>query len=278
MNAATIRLDSLRELWIHTGTACNLECPFCLEASKPGDMRLQKITLSEIKPHLDAAVDCGVQRFVFTGGEPLIVKDIVKILEYALQLKPCLVFTNGTAPLLKRVHQLELLKQQPHPLSFRVSIDFADEQRHDAGRGWGNFKRAIEGLKVLHRAGFIVSLARHQDEGEISAEVDACFRELLRKHQLPATMDIIALPDFGRPGVVVEESIDAAMLCAKKTMCSYSRMLLKREGTLRISACALVDDDVSFEIAANLQVSIAAITTLRHARCLQCVKQGASLS
>ena len=24
----------LRELWFHTGTACNLACPFCLEGSK----------------------------------------------------------------------------------------------------------------------------------------------------------------------------------------------------------------------------------------------------
>ena len=31
-----IQPHALRELWFHTGTACNLSCPFCLEGSKPG--------------------------------------------------------------------------------------------------------------------------------------------------------------------------------------------------------------------------------------------------
>lgn len=33
----------LRELWFHTGTICNLRCPFCLEGSNPGNNRLQPI-------------------------------------------------------------------------------------------------------------------------------------------------------------------------------------------------------------------------------------------
>ena len=41
---------ALRELWFHTGTACNLACPFCLEGSKPGDGRLDRIRLSDAKP------------------------------------------------------------------------------------------------------------------------------------------------------------------------------------------------------------------------------------
>ena len=35
-----VQPHALTELWFHTGTACNLECPFCLEGSKPGDNRL----------------------------------------------------------------------------------------------------------------------------------------------------------------------------------------------------------------------------------------------
>ena len=42
-----IEPHALRELWFHTGTACNLACPFCLEGSKPGDSRLGRITLAE---------------------------------------------------------------------------------------------------------------------------------------------------------------------------------------------------------------------------------------
>jgi len=284
MTAAIVHVTELRELWIHTGTACNLECPFCLEGSKPGDTRLQRVTLAELKPHLDAAAQLNVQRFAFTGGEPLIVKDIVKILEYALQLKPCSIFTNGTAPLLKRVHQLQLLKQQQHALTFRVSLDHPDEQRHDADRGWGNFKRAIDGMKLLHKAGFAISIARHSAPDEIAAEIDARFRTLLRKQQLPEDVAIIALPALGRPGLasptlpVSAEELSAMSSTGQAPMCSYSRMLFKRDGALGLSACALVDDDVRFEIGATVAASSQLPVVLQHHRCRQCVKFGASLS
>src|SRR5882757_2553165 len=173
----SVSLHALNELWIHTGTACNLECPFCLEGSRPGDTRLERFKLNEIKPYLDEAVQLGVERFGFTGGEPLIVKDIVKILEYALSLKPCLVLSNGTAPLLKRLHQLQLLKQQAHPLSFRISIDYPEQQRHDTARGWGNFQRAIEGLQLLHAQGFPISIARQMDAAEDATVVAERYRQ-----------------------------------------------------------------------------------------------------
>ena len=121
-----IQPNSLQELWFHTGTACNLACPFCLEGSKPGDNRLNRITLEDVQPFMEEALSLGVRQFSFTGGEPFIVKDFIRILQYASNLKPCLVLTNGTDPLLKRIHQLKSLMNQPHPISFRISIDFSD--------------------------------------------------------------------------------------------------------------------------------------------------------
>ncbi len=279
---AMVRISALRELWIHTGTACNLECPFCLEGSRPGDTRLQRVTLTELKPYLDQAATLGVDQFCFTGGEPLIVKDIVKILEYALRFKPCLVLTNGTAPLIKRVHQLQILKQQAHALSFRISLDHPDEKLHDADRGWGNFKRAVDGLKLLHQHGFAISIARHRHPDENSPQIDARFHELLRKQGLPEETLIMPLPDFGRLGAGdPTASISATQLAespwATRLMCSRSRMLVKRAGEVRVLACALVDDDARFEMGADLAASLTQPVKLQHSRCRQCVQFGATL-
>ncbi len=79
-----IQPHALRELWFHTGTACNLACPFCLEGSKPGDNRLNHIALADVQPFVEEALEHGVERFSFTGGEPFIVKDIINILRYCL--------------------------------------------------------------------------------------------------------------------------------------------------------------------------------------------------
>ncbi|MGD9842087.1 MAG: radical SAM protein [Steroidobacteraceae bacterium] len=274
---AQVNLQQLSELWIHTGTACNLECPFCLEGSRPGDTRLERIKLAEIKPYLYSAVQMGVQRFGFTGGEPLIVKDMVKILEYALELKPCLVLSNGTAPLLKRLHQLQLLKQHTHPLSFRISIDYPDQARHDTARGWGNFQRAIDGLQLLHAQGFVISIARQMDVDEDVAIVNEAYRLLLRKAHLPEDTRVIALPELGRLGTdsQITQPVEPK---DNNLMCTYSRMLLKREGQLRIYACAFTDDDVRFDLGATLQESTQQSVCLQHQRCRQCAQHGASYS
>lgn len=269
----TIRMQRFTELWIHTGTACNLECPFCLEGSRPGDNRLERIKLSEIKPYLDQASQLGIERFCFTGGEPLIVKDIVKILEYALNLKPCMVISNGTAPLLKRLHQLQLLKQQKHPLSFRISIDHPDQKLHDNDRGWGNFQRAIEGLQLLHAQEFSIGIIRQIHDGENVDEVQQAYQTLLLKAHLPEGIPVYALPDFGRPGI---ESNDAPISVSNtedesRLKCSHSRMLLKREGQLRVYSCLFTDDDTQFDMGGSLENAVATDVVLSHHRCGRCI-------
>jgi len=279
-----LRIDKFSELWIHTGTACNLECPFCLEGSKPGDTRLEKPSLAELQPYLQSAAQRGVELFAFTGGEPLIVKEIVKILEYALQLKPCLVFTNGTAPLIKRVHQLQLLKQQPHALSFRVSVDHPDERAHDADRGWGNFKRAIDGLKLLHGLGFAISIARHRKPDEDTESINARYRELLAKHKLPVSTDVISLPDFGALKAQGEHGSTQHKVDAPpakdpanyRPMCTRTRMLLKHAGQTAVWACPLTDDDARFNMGSDLATSLADAVIPRHSRCRRCLEEGAS--
>src|SRR6185503_322749 len=180
-----IEPHALREVWFHTGTACNLACPFCLEGSKPGDSRLGRITLAEAAPFIDEAVALGVEQLSFTGGEPFIVKDFVNILRYASQRKPCLVLTNGTAPLLKRLTQIAPLREQPHPIAFRVSIDYPDRARHDAGRGAGTFDQSWSAVAKLHALGFRVSIARQMQKGENAAAVAEAYAGLLAEHGLP---------------------------------------------------------------------------------------------
>ena len=130
-----IDADRLKELWIHTGTACNLACPFCLEGSHPGDGRIPGMKLSDVKPFIHEAIEMGVEQFSFTGGEPFVIRDFVNILNYASQHRPCFVLTNATEPLLKRRHQVLPLLDNPYPIHFRVSLDFPDRVRHDKDRG-----------------------------------------------------------------------------------------------------------------------------------------------
>ncbi len=271
-----LAITRFRELWIHTGTACNLSCPFCHEGSKPGDTRLEAPTLAEIAPLLDEAAARGVERFAFTGGEPLILKGIREILLHALALRPVLVLTNGTAPFIRRSHQLAELAKAPHALCFRVSIDHPEEARHDAGRGFRNFRRALDGLRLLHAAGFRVGITRQYTLKEDSAAINAAFRQLLRKQRLPEDLPVIALPELGTPGFNSDMRIpyprgDAPM---SPPACTTSRMLLRRGGAMRLHACPLTDDAARFDKGGSLDAALAARVLPDHPRCSLCFDSG----
>jgi len=277
---------ALRELWFHTGTACNLSCPFCLEGSKPGDGRLDRIKLDDARPLIDEAVALGVEQLSFTGGEPFIVKDFVNILRYASTYLPCLVLTNGTDPVLKRLHQIETLVEQPHPIAFRISIDYADEDRHDAGRGVGSFAKAWQSLEALHRRGFKVSIARQMERNEDPTVVQAEFRDLCELHGLPTTTTIVPFPDFLTPGsnpkvpFVTEHCMTTYQTeeSRRAFMCAFSKMVIKKNGTMRVYACTLVDDDDSYDLGGTLAESLGKRIMMHHHRCYSCFAFGSSCS
>ncbi len=281
-----IQPQSLRELWFHTGTLCNLRCPFCLEGSKPGDTRIEQITSAEVPPLLEEAVSLGVEQFSFTGGEPFVNRDMIPILSEALMLRPCLVLTNATEPLLNRMHEVISLRNKPFPLHFRVSLDYPDLEQHDAWRGKGNFKLALKTMGHLHQYAFSVSIARQESAGESTAAINAAYRPHLQQAQLPTDMHILSFPDFMPPGAIaqVPHITENCMTTYKDEtsraafMCSYSKMVLKTNGRVRVYACTLVDDDTDYDLAATLTEAMTVRVMMKHHRCHACFACGASCS
>ncbi len=277
---------TLSELWFHTGTACNLECPFCLEGSRPGDARLQRVVFGDVKPFIDEAAAVGVRRFSFTGGEPFIVKDLPRILDYALGYGPCLVLTNGVDAVAKRLPRMAALKARPHKLSLRVSIDYPDAARHDAGRGAGNFVKAWQSVRQIHEAGFQVSVARQMEKTEDRVRVEESYRRLCYEYGVPEDINLVPFPDFGTPGSHLEVPFitESCMTTyhtestRREFMCAYSKMVVKQNGRMRVYACTLVDDDPAYDQGGTLRESLGKRVMLRHHRCFSCFKFGASCS
>ncbi|MBA6411716.1 radical SAM protein [Parahaliea sp. F7430] len=281
-----IETQRLRELWFNTGTACNLACPFCLEGSKPGDDRLQLMTLADVKPFIDEALQLGVENFSFTGGEPFVARDMHNILAYAAQHRPCLVLTNGTAPLRQRLDQIAPLIEAAQPIRFRISIDYPEPERHEAGRGPGTFNEALASMKALYDLGFKVSLARQWEPEEDTPAVEASFRKHLREYGLPEDLALVSFPDFAPPNSQVQtpEITEHCMTTYHSVqsradfMCAFSRMVVKKDGQSRVYACTLVDDDSDYDLGGSLRESLAAQVMLSHHRCYSCFKYGASCS
>ncbi len=276
----------LTELWFHTGTNCNLACRFCYEGSKPGDRRIEAISLDDVKPFIAEALELGVERLAFTGGEPFVNRHFLEILDFSLDHLPCLVLTNGTKPVRKRFHEIVKLREKPHTLSFRVSLDHPDPKKHDQFRGLGNFRTAMESLGMLHAAGFPVSIARLAVPDEDSAAIDRSYEPIFRQAGLPPNVPIVRFSDFLRPGSIADvphitENCMTTYTTSEQRaeyMCAYGRMIVKKSGNVRVYACTLVDDDEDFDLGGTLKESVQIRVRLKHHRCYSCFAFGSSCS
>ncbi len=281
-----IQPQIIKELWFHTGTNCNLRCPFCLEGSMPGDNRINFIEFNDAKPLIDEALNFGVEKFSFTGGEPFVNPDFVSILDYALTHRPCMVLTNATEPLMNRIGEILPLKEKTNPLSFRVSLDHPDEMKHDESRGKGNFIKALTTLGRLYKYGFDVSIARLSLENEDIDGVNRSYLPIFKSVGLPEDLRITVFPEFHRPGSIphvpqITEKCMTTYLNQDQRdtfMCNFSKMVVKKSGQIGIYACTLVDDDDNYNLGKTLAESMKVRVMLGHHRCYSCFAYGASCS
>ncbi len=281
-----IQPNLLDELWFHTGTSCNLRCPFCLEDSKPGDDRIEFLTLADAKTYIDEAVELGVNKFSFTGGEPFVNPHFISILDYALSYKPCQVLTNATAPLMNQFAKVKPLIDKPNSLNFRVSLDYPDPQKHDAARGEGNFAKALETLGQLYRAGFGVSIARKMLAEEDSIAADKAYAPYFLAAGVPLDITIIKFPELHKPKAtpevpeITENCMTTYLTAAQREafMCNNSKMIVKQNGDCAVYACTLTDDDSDYNLGRTLKAAMSERVMLRHHRCYSCFAFGASCS
>jgi MoaA/NifB/PqqE/SkfB family radical SAM enzyme len=130
-----------RVLW-ELNSTCNLECGFC-HASPHTETGLPT---DEICKMLDTLAKLGVKEIIFSGGEPLLRKDIFEILHHARQLDFQLdLCTNGTLVTAASARELAGLLSE-----ISVSLDSADPNLHNWMRGrQGTWEKAVHGIQAL---------------------------------------------------------------------------------------------------------------------------------
>ena len=147
----------LRDLRISVIDRCNYRCPYCMPAEIYGDgyqwlPRQHWLTPGEIKRVAGLFTQLGVNKLRITGGEPLLRRDIIEIVD-ALSSIPGIddlaLTTNGTL-LAERAAALKAagLKR------ITVSLDSMDEQVFRAMSGnRGELQSVLDGIEAAHAAG-----------------------------------------------------------------------------------------------------------------------------
>lgn len=123
---------------------CNLACIHCYANSQRGSKDPDELTTEEIFNIIDQLAELSTNEIFFTGGEPLMRRDIVDILRYAFDSGiRVLISTNGMAI---TEHFLQKVQDIDFKL-FQVSLD-GPKMVHDSIRGRGSFERAIRAIRL----------------------------------------------------------------------------------------------------------------------------------
>jgi len=144
--------DLPEEVVIEVTSRCNLNCSFCFNKNSFARNRRKKIDLPEkkIKKIIDDAAKNSIEYIRFTGGEPLLRKDIFELLKYAKSkgFKEVRLNTNGT---LVNSNNIKRLEKYVDNVLVPLNSYCAEEDAKCTGMK-DVFKKRINALKLLKKS------------------------------------------------------------------------------------------------------------------------------
>jgi MoaA/NifB/PqqE/SkfB family radical SAM enzyme len=143
-----------KTVYLHLTRCCNMRCAYCYM-----DARARKhyeLSTNKIKHILNEIADLRIPRVVFTGGEPFLRKDMLKLAQYFKGIAPASAMlcanTNGAFINASNVLPITELFDE-----IRISID-GFERQNDLLRGQGSYRCAINAIEELLKAGVSPSI------------------------------------------------------------------------------------------------------------------------
>jgi cyclic pyranopterin phosphate synthase len=138
---------------------CDFRCTYCMAEHMTFLPKKDLLTLEELERLCSAFVDKGVRKLRLTGGEPLVRKNIMQLIQrlsHHLQsgaLDELTLTTNGS--------QLARFADELADCGIRrinVSLDTLNPEKFRAITRWGELARVLEGLDAARRAGIRVKI------------------------------------------------------------------------------------------------------------------------
>ena len=130
---------------------CNLACAGCGKIDYPDTILNRRLSVEEC---IEAVEECGAPMVSIPGGEPLLHKDIDKIVAEIVKRKR-FVYLCTNALLLKK--KLDLFTPSPY-LTFSIHLDGLKEEHDEAVSQDGVFVRAIEAIEAARARGFRITI------------------------------------------------------------------------------------------------------------------------
>ena len=136
---------------------CNLRCVYCMPPEGvPKRSHTDMLAHEQIRDIVRVGCSLGIEKIRLTGGEPLVKRGIVELVELLREVDPLLTIgmtTNGTllAPLAGKLKEAGLS-------SVNVSMDTLDPDEYRRITRGGDLKKVVEGIDAAREAGFPVKV------------------------------------------------------------------------------------------------------------------------
>lgn len=159
--------------------ACNLECRHCY-AEATHNPTPDELSTEEAKLFMDSLISYNVPVLLFSGGEPLMRKDIFELMEYGAHIGLRMVLsTNGTLINLEKAKKIKELG-----ISYvGISLDGLKDVNDDFRGMQGAYEKAMEGFRnceaVGQKTGLRLTLSK-----TTSKELPKIF-DLIEKNKIP---------------------------------------------------------------------------------------------
>ncbi len=130
---------------------CDFRCVYCMSEDMEFLPRQQVMTLEEIARIARIFTELGVEKIRLTGGEPLVRRDILSLVQDigALGLKDFAITTNGS--------QLPRFAQELKAAGLKrlnISLDSLDPEKFRRITRTGNLQQVLDGIDAAIDAGF----------------------------------------------------------------------------------------------------------------------------
>lgn len=138
---------------------CDFRCVYCMAEDMTFLPKRDLLTLEELDRLCSAFVDRGVKKLRLTGGEPLVRKNLMSLIESLSRhlktgaLEELTLTTNGSQ---LRQHAQALYRHGVRRVN--VSLDTLDADKFKAITRWGDFAKVMDGIEAAQDAGLKVKL------------------------------------------------------------------------------------------------------------------------
>jgi len=145
-----------KTVYLHVTKACNMHCTYCyFEAGTPIE---NELTLDELRVLFRELVSIKPQTLVFTGGEPLLRKDLFDMAQAFRKANPdktirLRLISNGTLINRENARRIAFAFDE-----VRISVD-GPRAINDKIRGAGTFESAMNAIRNLRDSGIYPSVS-----------------------------------------------------------------------------------------------------------------------